>query len=159
MFVQDIPRVLFDEFKDSDELLGVKDDRMGNTEELHIARLKCDGAGVICWSRPARSGKPIPVTFLTVLLLPFTGDVVKHVTTYESCLMLEVLRIRCGPHADIYSMPAEDPRDMVSVSVKDRLPMDYLLSHPVLKMALRASELWNSPELEKRKYPDLKNIF
>ena len=156
MFVQDISKRLFEIFKDSSREVkeATYDDGCGNVEKWHIARIQANGAGVICWYESICLGK-LPVTNLLIFLLPFTDSIVDDLSPNTRCVTDKILEIRCGPAITVHSIENNEIlKDRVFVFLRgEGLPLDYALSYVVFKIAMKATELWASPETYKRTYP------
>jgi hypothetical protein len=136
MKTHDIPRILFEEFKEGEEVIVEK-----QGVNYHLAPLKCKGAGVIGWfSRRCPEGERSH-------LLVFVEPVPPSEKTLDGN---ELIRISCGPLQPLNSSsPARDTIYLHPIS--NRWWLEYPLALPVTKILARAVELFHSPECEKKK--------
>jgi len=138
MKVQDIPRILFDEFKEGEEVFI---EREGSVYQ--VAPLKCGGGKwMIGWySRQCEAGER---SFLLVFKKSFEEPPIV-VKSYE------LIRLAYGPLQPLGSdLPARDT--MYLHPIPDSRWLESSIALPVTKILARAAELFHSPQCEKRTY-------
>lgn len=157
MFVQDIALRLFEEFRDQtgEKVDVANDDYLFKL--LHFASLP-GGAGLIAWYDDA--DQIYLHTYLAVVPLKQSKTITESMhDTHLHGADHEVIKVVCGPITlDPEEWGPQTPKDKLRVFLGDHGVLDVSnpLSELALRVASRAVQLWNSSEVEKRTYPEVR---